>query len=367
MKKLITLLTGLLFVALSVGLTGCDDSDEQVNRPDERFVSGVVIPTALDVCEGLEMTIEGQGFLQGDAVTLRGDSDMPAQTTGITPSSISFVLPDGLEDQTAYKFLLVRNGELQALGASRLTLKLAVNIDLGGTITGSWNEEASIRGNGFTASDELILTQGGGKFSASVTQADNQSLRFRIPQTAVDGDCEFTLRRGDKEQTLGTAKLALSLDNTIPDQTGASIKGMVHYGGKGIENVLVSDGDRITATDANGYYWLASDKRNGLAFVIQPLRLRSSHRQGHPPILASLHRKRIHGRTDRLPSSSPSRTTTSRCWWPPTCTWPTGTRPRTTPNSRTDSSRNSPTPTTTRLRRFTASTWAISPGINIGM
>ena len=58
MKKLITLLTGLLFVALSVGLTGCDDSDEQVNRPDERFVSGVVIPTALDVCEGLEMTIE---------------------------------------------------------------------------------------------------------------------------------------------------------------------------------------------------------------------------------------------------------------------------------------------------------------------
>ena len=87
---------------------------------------------------------------------------MPAQTTGITPSSISFVLPDGLEDQTAYKFLLVRNGELQALGASRLTLKLAVNVDLGGTISGSWNEEASIRGNGFTASDELILTQGGG-------------------------------------------------------------------------------------------------------------------------------------------------------------------------------------------------------------
>ena len=270
MKRLITLFTGLLFIALPVVLSGCDDSDEQVNRPDERFVSGVVIPTALDVCEGLEMTIEGQGFRQGDAVTLRGDSDMPAQTTGITPSSISFVLPTGIEDQAAYKFLLVRGGELQALGASRLTLKLAVNVDLGGTIIGSWNEEASIRGNGFTASDELILTQGGGEFAASVTQADNQSLRFRIPQTAVDGDCEFTLRRGDKEQTLGTAKLSLSLNNTIPDQAGASIKGMVHYGGKGIENVLVSDGDRITATDANGYYWLASDKRNGLAFVIQP-------------------------------------------------------------------------------------------------
>ena len=162
MKRLITLFTGLLFIALPVVLSGCDDSDEQVNRPDERFVSGVVIPTALDVCEGLEMTIEGQGFRQGDAVTLRGDSDMPAQTTGITPSSISFVLPTGIEDQAAYKFLLVRGGELQALGASRLTLKLAVNVDLGDIIAGSWNEEASIRGNGFTASDELILTQGGG-------------------------------------------------------------------------------------------------------------------------------------------------------------------------------------------------------------
>ena len=89
MKRLITLFTGLLFIALPVVLSGCNDGDEQVNRPDERFVSGVVIPTALDVCEGLEMTIEGQGFRQGDAVTLRGDSDMPAQTTGITPSSIS--------------------------------------------------------------------------------------------------------------------------------------------------------------------------------------------------------------------------------------------------------------------------------------
>lgn len=162
MKRLITLFIGLLFIALPVVLSGCNDGDEQVNRPDERFVSGVVIPTALDVCEGLEMTIEGQGFRQGDAVTLRSDSDMPAQTSGITPSSISFVLPEGIEDQAVYKFLLVRGGESQAMGASRLTLKLAVNVDLGGTVAGSWNEEASIRGNGFAASDELILTQGGG-------------------------------------------------------------------------------------------------------------------------------------------------------------------------------------------------------------
>lgn len=150
-------------------MTGCDDSDEQVNRPDERFVSGVVIPTALDVCEGLEMTIEGQGFLQATpspcAATATCRPRPPESRRRRSRSCCRTVS----KTRAAYKFLLVRNGELQALGASRLTLKLAVNIDLGGTITGSWNEEASIRGNGFTASDELILTQGGG----------GEILRFR--------------------------------------------------------------------------------------------------------------------------------------------------------------------------------------------
>lgn len=152
---------------------------------------------------------------KGDAVTLRSDSDMPAQTSGITPSSISFVLPEGIEDQAVYKFLLVRGGESQAMGASRLTLKLAVNVDLGGTVAGSWRRSLH-PGQRVRRIRRIDPDAGGGKFAASVTQADNESLRFRIPQTAVDGDCEFTLRRGDKEQTLGTAKLSLSLNNTIP-------------------------------------------------------------------------------------------------------------------------------------------------------
>lgn len=40
--------------------------------------------------------------------------------------------------------------------------------------------------------------------------------------------------------------------------------------GQGIADVLVSDGDLITKTDANGFYWLNSEKRNELAFVILP-------------------------------------------------------------------------------------------------
>ena len=46
MKKLITLIAGLLLVALPVGLAGCDDSDKEIYN-DGRLVTDVVIPTSM--------------------------------------------------------------------------------------------------------------------------------------------------------------------------------------------------------------------------------------------------------------------------------------------------------------------------------
>ena len=48
MKKLITLIAGLLLVALPVGLAGCDDSDKEIYN-DGRLVTDVVIPTSMTV------------------------------------------------------------------------------------------------------------------------------------------------------------------------------------------------------------------------------------------------------------------------------------------------------------------------------
>ena len=270
MKKLITLIAGLLLVALPVGLAGCDDSDKEIYN-DGRLVTDVVIPTSMTVYRGMEVSVSGYGFAQGDAIALRAGEDLPAATTVASEKLLTFVIPDGAADQTVYKVVLNRAQDYQVLGSSKMTVQLAIDVDLGKTISGNWDGDAVIRGRGFMATDKLLLEQGGGKFEAPVKGADDSSLTFTIPQNAADGDCEFTLQRGAEEQALGSAKLNLSLGGvTVPDKEGATIKGIVHLAGQSIADVLVSDGDLITKTDANGFYWLNSEKRNELAFVILP-------------------------------------------------------------------------------------------------
>lgn len=90
-----------------------------------------------------------------------------------------------------------------------MTVQLAIDVDLGKTISGNWGGDAGIRGRGFMATDKLLLEQGGSSKSP-VKGADDSSLTFTIPQNAADGDCEFTLQRGAEEQALGSAKLNLS-------------------------------------------------------------------------------------------------------------------------------------------------------------
>ena len=80
MKKLITLIAGLLLVALPVGLAGCDDSDKEIYN-DGRLVTDVVIPTSMTVYRGMEVSVSGYGFAQGDAIALRAGEDLPTATT----------------------------------------------------------------------------------------------------------------------------------------------------------------------------------------------------------------------------------------------------------------------------------------------
>ena len=77
MKKLITLIAGLLLVALPVGLAGCDDSDKEIYN-DGRLVTDVVIPTSMTVYRGMEVSVSGYGFAQGDAIALRAGEHIPA-------------------------------------------------------------------------------------------------------------------------------------------------------------------------------------------------------------------------------------------------------------------------------------------------
>jgi len=57
---------------------------------------------------------------------------------------------------------------------------------------------------------------------------------------------------------------------SVPDQPGTTVKGAVLCEGKGVADVVVSDGYEVTRTDADGYFWLNSRMKNGYVFISVP-------------------------------------------------------------------------------------------------
>ncbi|HTN19680.1 MAG TPA: calcineurin-like phosphoesterase family protein [Pelobium sp.] len=68
----------------------------------------------------------------------------------------------------------------------------------------------------------------------------------------------------------GTAFISLHASAFSLLETGTAIKGRVTNGGKGIKNVVISDGFSVVVTDAKGYYTLVPNKRATNVFMSTP-------------------------------------------------------------------------------------------------
>ena len=86
----------------------------------------------------------------------------------------------------------------------------------------------------------------------------------------------------------------------IPDKTGMTVKGIVKDSdGNGIAGVVVSDGLKVTATDADGIYYLPSDlARRNFVFISVPADYGISATQGCPRFYRSIDRKQAVNRAD---------------------------------------------------------------------
>ena len=65
-------------------------------------------------------------------------------------------------------------------------------------------------------------------------------------------------------------KMNVLQKRNIADFPDVNIKGLVSCNGAGIADVTVSDGYEVTVTDAEGVYYLSSQKRNGYVFISTP-------------------------------------------------------------------------------------------------
>lgn len=129
--------------------------------------------------------------------------------------------------------------------------------------------QLTIQGKGFAQGDRLQL-QGERTYDLEVLEAAPAYITFALPEGLESGSYLLMLFREEVSQPLGTMKFRQSIDLEVPDREGMNIKGAVFCGTEPIVGAVVSDGETVTRTDDDGYYWLSSKKYHGYVFLSVP-------------------------------------------------------------------------------------------------
>lgn len=151
------------------------------------------------------------------------------------------------------------------LGITGVSLPPVMDVPTGGQI--------DLHGNGFQMGDQIewISTQDPSKSYTTDLKSVGQGLAsMDLPHGISTDSYRLVLSRKGESLALGTVQLNVVADTAIPDREGMTVKGIVYSNGKGISGVVVSDGHQVAQTDADGVYYLASDKKSGAVFISIP-------------------------------------------------------------------------------------------------
>lgn len=146
-------------------------------------------------------------------------------------------------------------------------------VSIPGTISVTLNSNVTITAKGFASGDIIKFaskSETSKVFQFPVSNVTANSATINIGSTINSGVYNISALRGTKELALGSTTLSIQAVSTIPDIAGKNIKGIVYCNGKGVSGVVVSDGVEVTKTDANGIYYLQSQKKHGYVFISVP-------------------------------------------------------------------------------------------------
>lgn len=156
-------------------------------------------------------------------------------------------------------------GVINDMGISEVSVPATLDVISGGSIT--------FDGKGFKVGDKILLlltTDEQETYLADVASVTPTSVTFTLPDGVNTGKYKFVLVRGAQTLSLGVATLNIIANFDVPDVPDMNIKGVVYSNGVGMEGVVVSDGYEVTITDANGIYYLNSEKKTGYVFISVP-------------------------------------------------------------------------------------------------
>lgn len=153
---------------------------------------------------------------------------------------------------------------------------LDVNLEIPAEITLTQGATAIefnvIDGKNPKQSDIIILDGPAGQKFCKILSSTPAAIKVELYTGFKEGNHKVSVQRNLDVKALGTTKISYAklADDDIKPAAGSTIYGKVSCNGEGIEGVVVSDGIQVTATDRNGVYQLASEKKNGYVFISVP-------------------------------------------------------------------------------------------------
>lgn len=139
-------------------------------------------------------------------------------------------------------------------------------------------------------SDKVVLGDTGGDMHiCDIVSVSEKSFSVQLYEGVGSGHYGVYIQRGDIRKLMGEMDVTVvydSGDDVVPEE-GSSVYGKVHCDGKGIPDVVVSDGIEVVVTDEDGVYQMKSDKKYGYVFISLP----SGYEPANEGILPVIYRK----------------------------------------------------------------------------
>lgn len=148
------------------------------------------------------------------------------------------------------------------------TISKGENLEI--PLQGEWN----LLYKGFKVGDKITITMvhdSNVTFTLTCTKADDETgAFFTIPTKFIGGNCKVVAEAGGRT-TQGTCFVKIVDEGEVEKKSGYTTYGrVVDYDGNPVSGVTVSDGALVTTTDAQGRYYLRSDRKNLFVFISTP-------------------------------------------------------------------------------------------------
>lgn len=158
------------------------------------------------------------------------------------------------------------------------------------SITVTDNATFTVKGTGYAMTDAVGFTAADSKeYKAATVSVSATYIELRLPEDMPAGKYNVSVTRADgRVQSMGETVIERVHTFDVPDKAGMNVKGMVVCDGKGLADVVVSDGYNVITTDADGRFWMNSDKKEKMVFISVPSGYMPASKKGIPQFFARL-------------------------------------------------------------------------------